>query len=250
MEGATRTARRRVGYTPCLQKLPVICLLWAWFTSGPSSGPQLSFSPCALVHHCHILPGSFVWAGIRSLNSDNVFPMGSLIWAAVCLQVEPGHSLPQTPSAMPGEIDCVIMQSNENSSAYQWLCFSVSCVTKSLSIKTWEANDTMFSSGVSCHLTDICVTGSEDKRRRRKGGSHFSEARKRGRTMLYQLTSQFSRGGKREVKLSGVSTFTTSRTLPGRPCALSAPSERNKPSGATQTCGRPQSRVWIINVDI
>ncbi|XP_051273262.1 potassium voltage-gated channel subfamily H member 4-like [Dicentrarchus labrax] len=45
--------------------------------------------------------------------------------------------------------------------------------------------------------------GSEDKRRRRKSGSHFSEARKRGRTMLYHLTSQFSRGGKREVNLGG-----------------------------------------------
>nr|XP_046233893.1 potassium voltage-gated channel subfamily H member 4-like isoform X2 [Scatophagus argus] len=45
--------------------------------------------------------------------------------------------------------------------------------------------------------------GSEDKRHRRKSGSHFSEARKRGRTMLYQLTSQFSRGGKREVNLGG-----------------------------------------------
>ncbi|KAK2820446.1 hypothetical protein Q5P01_023405 [Channa striata] len=42
---------------------------------------------------------------------------------------------------------------------------------------------------------------SEDKRRRRKSSSHFSEARKRGRTMLYQLTSQFSRGGKGEVNL-------------------------------------------------
>uniref|UniRef100_A0A673AFX2 Voltage-gated delayed rectifier potassium channel KCNH4 n=1 Tax=Sphaeramia orbicularis TaxID=375764 RepID=A0A673AFX2_9TELE len=42
---------------------------------------------------------------------------------------------------------------------------------------------------------------SEDKRRRRKSSSHFSEARKRGQTMLYQLTSQFSRGGKGEVNL-------------------------------------------------
>ncbi|XP_034049908.1 potassium voltage-gated channel subfamily H member 4 isoform X2 [Thalassophryne amazonica] len=41
----------------------------------------------------------------------------------------------------------------------------------------------------------------DDKRRRRKSSSHFSEARKRGRTMLYQLTSQFSRGGKGEVNL-------------------------------------------------
>ncbi|XP_054454743.1 potassium voltage-gated channel subfamily H member 4-like [Anoplopoma fimbria] len=43
----------------------------------------------------------------------------------------------------------------------------------------------------------------EDKRRRRKSSSHFVEARKRGRTMFYQLTSQFSRGGKREVNLRG-----------------------------------------------
>ncbi|XP_056285640.1 potassium voltage-gated channel subfamily H member 4-like [Pseudoliparis swirei] len=45
--------------------------------------------------------------------------------------------------------------------------------------------------------------GSEDKRHRRKSSSHFVQARKRGRTMLYQLTSQFSRGGKREVNLGG-----------------------------------------------
>ncbi|KAM9424719.1 voltage-gated delayed rectifier potassium channel KCNH4 [Pholidichthys leucotaenia] len=44
---------------------------------------------------------------------------------------------------------------------------------------------------------------SEDKRRRWKSSSHFSEARKRGRTMLYQLTSQFSSGGKGEVNLGG-----------------------------------------------
>ncbi|KAG7227949.1 hypothetical protein INR49_005570 [Caranx melampygus] len=43
--------------------------------------------------------------------------------------------------------------------------------------------------------------GSDDKRCRRKSSSHFSQARKRGRTMLYQLTSQFSRGGKGEVNL-------------------------------------------------
>ncbi|XP_047466052.1 potassium voltage-gated channel subfamily H member 4-like isoform X2 [Mugil cephalus] len=42
---------------------------------------------------------------------------------------------------------------------------------------------------------------SDDKRHRRKSSSHFREARKRGRTMLYQLTSQFSRGGKGEVNL-------------------------------------------------
>ncbi|XP_068161061.1 potassium voltage-gated channel subfamily H member 4 [Antennarius striatus] len=45
--------------------------------------------------------------------------------------------------------------------------------------------------------------GFEDKRRRRKSGSRFTEARKRGRTVLYHLTSQFSRGGKGEVNLGG-----------------------------------------------
>ncbi|KAM6964745.1 voltage-gated delayed rectifier potassium channel KCNH4-like isoform 2-T2 [Tautogolabrus adspersus] len=45
--------------------------------------------------------------------------------------------------------------------------------------------------------------GSEDKRRRRKSSTHFSEARKRGRTMLYHLTRQFSQGGKGEVNLGG-----------------------------------------------
>ncbi|XP_029933627.1 potassium voltage-gated channel subfamily H member 4 [Myripristis murdjan] len=48
---------------------------------------------------------------------------------------------------------------------------------------------------------------SEDKRRRRKSSSHFSEARKRGRTMLYQLTSQFSRGGKGEAVNLGSNMF-------------------------------------------
>ncbi|XP_016519264.1 potassium voltage-gated channel subfamily H member 4 isoform X1 [Poecilia formosa] len=43
----------------------------------------------------------------------------------------------------------------------------------------------------------------EDNRYRRKSSSHFREARKHGRTMLYQLTSRFSRGGKRDVNLSG-----------------------------------------------
>uniref|UniRef100_A0A8C2YYJ1 Voltage-gated delayed rectifier potassium channel KCNH4 n=1 Tax=Cyclopterus lumpus TaxID=8103 RepID=A0A8C2YYJ1_CYCLU len=47
-------------------------------------------------------------------------------------------------------------------------------------------------------ITDTYGRGSEDKRHRRKSSSHFVEARKRGRTMLYQLTSQFSRGGKRK----------------------------------------------------
>ncbi|XP_065806141.1 potassium voltage-gated channel subfamily H member 4 isoform X2 [Labrus bergylta] len=45
--------------------------------------------------------------------------------------------------------------------------------------------------------------GSEDKRRRRKSSTHFSEARKRGRTMLYHLTRQFSQGGKGDVNLGG-----------------------------------------------
>ncbi|XP_019721369.1 potassium voltage-gated channel subfamily H member 4 [Hippocampus comes] len=43
----------------------------------------------------------------------------------------------------------------------------------------------------------------EDKRRRRKGGSRLSEARKRGRAVLYQLTSRFSRRPKGDVNLGG-----------------------------------------------
>ncbi|KAM4526715.1 voltage-gated delayed rectifier potassium channel KCNH4-like [Fundulus diaphanus] len=43
----------------------------------------------------------------------------------------------------------------------------------------------------------------EDNRCRRKSSSHFRQARKHGRTMLYQLTSHFSRGSKRDVDLSG-----------------------------------------------
>ncbi|XP_029383225.1 potassium voltage-gated channel subfamily H member 4 [Echeneis naucrates] len=44
---------------------------------------------------------------------------------------------------------------------------------------------------------------SDDKRCRRKSSSHFIQARKRGRTMLYHLTSQFSGGRKGEVNLGG-----------------------------------------------
>ncbi|RVE59440.1 hypothetical protein OJAV_G00188660 [Oryzias javanicus] len=44
---------------------------------------------------------------------------------------------------------------------------------------------------------------AEDRRQRRRSHSHFSKARKRGRTMLYQLTSHFSRGGKGDVNLGG-----------------------------------------------
>nr|XP_015818564.2 potassium voltage-gated channel subfamily H member 4 isoform X1 [Nothobranchius furzeri] len=41
----------------------------------------------------------------------------------------------------------------------------------------------------------------EDERCRRKGRSRFSEARKHGRTVLYQLTSHFSRGDKGDASL-------------------------------------------------
>uniref|UniRef100_A0A8C7YA19 Voltage-gated delayed rectifier potassium channel KCNH4 n=1 Tax=Oryzias sinensis TaxID=183150 RepID=A0A8C7YA19_9TELE len=48
------------------------------------------------------------------------------------------------------------------------------------------------------------TTKSEGRQRqRRRSHSHFSKARKRGRTMLYQLTSHFSRGGKGDVNLGG-----------------------------------------------
>ncbi|KAI9526382.1 hypothetical protein NQZ68_039990 [Dissostichus eleginoides] len=43
----------------------------------------------------------------------------------------------------------------------------------------------------------------EEDKRRRKSSSHFREARKRGRTMLYHLTSQFCRGKERDVNLGG-----------------------------------------------
>uniref|UniRef100_A0A3Q2CR08 Voltage-gated delayed rectifier potassium channel KCNH4 n=1 Tax=Cyprinodon variegatus TaxID=28743 RepID=A0A3Q2CR08_CYPVA len=43
----------------------------------------------------------------------------------------------------------------------------------------------------------------EDNGCRRKSSSHFRVARKHGRTMLYQLTSRFSRGGKEDINLSG-----------------------------------------------
>ncbi|XP_041939568.1 potassium voltage-gated channel subfamily H member 4 isoform X1 [Alosa sapidissima] len=42
----------------------------------------------------------------------------------------------------------------------------------------------------------------DDKRRRKSSNSHLSAARKRGRSMLYQFTSQFSRGSKSEVNIS------------------------------------------------
>ncbi|XP_028816869.1 potassium voltage-gated channel subfamily H member 4-like isoform X3 [Denticeps clupeoides] len=47
----------------------------------------------------------------------------------------------------------------------------------------------------------------DDKRRRKSGSSHLSAARKRGRTVLYHLTRQFSRRGKSEVSLNSQNMF-------------------------------------------
>ena len=83
--------------------------LFAYFEHDLRAGRLLapdSHLPCALLFiTVTFYPAGFVWAAIRSLNSDNVFAVGSLIWAAVCLQVEPRHSLLQISSSMPGEID-------------------------------------------------------------------------------------------------------------------------------------------------
>lgn len=98
-----------------------------------------------------------------------------------------------------------------------------------------------------CTNFNNCVT--EDKKHRRKSGSRFSEARKRGRTMLYQLTSQFSRGGKREVNLGGVSTFFLFFYPQILLCTfLFTLQEKKKRSYSGMQC--PQSPVWIINADI
>ena len=74
--GKSHHNSKKEGRLRALFTKTLICLLWAWFRNEPSSGPQLSFSPCVLVHHCQVLPCSFVWAGICSLNSDNVFQWG------------------------------------------------------------------------------------------------------------------------------------------------------------------------------
>ncbi|XP_061666369.1 potassium voltage-gated channel subfamily H member 4-like [Syngnathoides biaculeatus] len=57
-----------------------------------------------------------------------------------------------------------------------------------------------------CHHNSRREVSEEDKRRRRKGSSHLSEARKRGRNILYRLTSRFSRGGKGDIDAGGMST--------------------------------------------
>ncbi|XP_057682627.1 potassium voltage-gated channel subfamily H member 4-like isoform X2 [Corythoichthys intestinalis] len=54
-----------------------------------------------------------------------------------------------------------------------------------------------------CHHNSTKEVLEEGKRRRRKSSSHLSEARKRGRTVLYQITSHFSRGGKGDINLGG-----------------------------------------------
>lgn len=60
----------------------------------------------------------------------------------------------------------------------------------------------------------VALVLEEDKRRRRKGGSRLSEARKRGRAVLYQLTSRFSRRPKGDVNLGGVSTPRRHKRVP------------------------------------
>uniref|UniRef100_A0A665TSD7 Voltage-gated delayed rectifier potassium channel KCNH4 n=1 Tax=Echeneis naucrates TaxID=173247 RepID=A0A665TSD7_ECHNA len=54
-------------------------------------------------------------------------------------------------------------------------------------------------------ITDTHGKGHHNSKKegRRKSSSHFIQARKRGRTMLYHLTSQFSGGRKGEVNLGG-----------------------------------------------
>lgn len=218
MGRATTAAKKTVGYQPRLQKKrSLICLLWAWFTSRPSAGPWLSFSLCTPVHHCHIPAGSLVWVEIPSLNSHSVFAPGSLGEVEVCLQVEHlstgNKTLPSIQSATQHYPSGVFTVTD----FYLW-----------------------------CTNFNNCVT--EDKKHRRKSGSRFSEARKRGHTMLYQLTSQFSRGGKREVNLGGVSTIFLSTDPQILLCTFLFTLQEKKRSYSDMQC--PQSPVWIINADI
>lgn len=143
-----------------------------------------------------------------------LFPIGSLIQAAMCLQVEPEHSLPQIP--MPGEIRPCFGNMNLDKSLriVELVFLCLSCVTTpEKNFRYWVGWHCFFfliyrhltTKFTALRLNWICVTVSEDKMHRGKSTSHFSEARKRGHTMLYQLTSQFSSGGKGEVNLGGVS---------------------------------------------
>ncbi|XP_051926738.1 potassium voltage-gated channel subfamily H member 4-like [Hippocampus zosterae] len=54
-----------------------------------------------------------------------------------------------------------------------------------------------------CQRSSTREVLEEDKRRRRKGGSRLNEARKRGRAVLHQLTSRFSRRPKGDVNMGG-----------------------------------------------
>lgn len=87
------------------KKIPLFAYFEHDLRAGRPLAPDSHLPRALLFITVTFYPAGFVWAAIRSLNSDNVFAMGSLIWAAVCLQVEPRHSLPQISSSMPGEID-------------------------------------------------------------------------------------------------------------------------------------------------
>lgn len=115
MEKATTTARRRVGYKPCSQKHP----LFAYFEHNLRADHPLAPAFIFSMHSCSSLSRSSrqVCLGWHLFTERRqCFPMGSLIWAEVCLQVEPGHSLLRIEGAMPGEMDChfVIMQLKES----------------------------------------------------------------------------------------------------------------------------------------
>lgn len=172
------------------------------------------------------------------------------------------QSAADTKALCQGEIDChfVIMQSNESQVHISGsVCCFASCVnvtyTRRKNTKWFSVNNLCFNLPA---LIWQPVTVSDDRRCRRKSSSHFSQARKRGRTMLYQLTRQFSRGGKGEVNLGGVSTFYHSRILPewlvcflmvSSVCALICPLQKYTVR-ACSDMQHPHSWVWIINVHI
>lgn len=73
-------------------------MIYEWVVLGPLA---FIFSVCSCSSLSHPTQ-QFCLGWQLFIELRELFSIGSLIWAAMCLQVEPEHSLPQIP--MPGEL--------------------------------------------------------------------------------------------------------------------------------------------------
>lgn len=112
MEKATTTARKKVGSEPCLQiycYLLTLDMIYDWAIFWPRAFIFMVRS-CSSLSHSTL---QFRWGRYSFTEPRLCFPIGSLIWAAVCLEVERGNSLLQIPSTQPAGINWHFVVTNK-----------------------------------------------------------------------------------------------------------------------------------------